>query len=343
MSTTLQPRVSIVTPVFNEAGYLAECVESILAQTYENWDYTIVDNCSTDGTLEVASRYAAQDRRIRVHRHDSLLKVIPNHNAALRQVSANCKYCKVVFGDDWIYPGCLEQMVAVAEANPSVGIVGAYALEGARVAWTGLEYPSSVVTGLEICRRHFLDGLHVFGSANAVLYRADLVRARDQFYNEANIHADTEVCFDLLKTCDFGFVHQVLTYTRVRSASLRTGTDELETWYSCMLQLLVKHGPAYLTREECDVLLARHVAAYYRFLGKSLMLGRNKEFWDRHKEGLSKAGIAFSRLRAVKGALETVISGIANPGETVQRMLRSKRTLRLLGRTDDGAQALGTR
>jgi glycosyltransferase involved in cell wall biosynthesis len=218
MDTASEPRVSIVTPVYNEAGYLAECIESVLAQTYQNWDYIIVDNCSTDGTLEVALRYAERDRRIRIHRNGQFLGVIPNHNAALRQISAASKYCKFVFGDDWLFPCCLEQMVAVAEAHPSVGVVGAYALEAQRVAWTGLDYPSSVVNGPEICRRHLLDGLHVFGSANAVLYRADLVRARDPFYNEANIHADTEICFELLKTCDFGFVHQVLTYTRVRSA-----------------------------------------------------------------------------------------------------------------------------
>ena len=212
MKTASQPLVSIVTPVYNEAEYLSECIESILAQTYQNWDFTIVDNCSTDGSLEVARRYAAKDRRIRVHQNQQFLRVIPNHNVALRQIAPESKYCKVVFGDDWIFPNCLQEMVAVAEARPSVGIVGAYALEGQRVAWTGLPYPSPLVCGREICRRHLLEGLYVFGSANAVLYRSDLVRSRDPFYNEANIHADTEVCFALLKTSDFGFVHQILTF-----------------------------------------------------------------------------------------------------------------------------------
>ena len=60
MNTASEPLVSIVTPVYNEAEYLAECIESILAQLYQNWDYTIVDNCSTDGSVEVARRYAAK-------------------------------------------------------------------------------------------------------------------------------------------------------------------------------------------------------------------------------------------------------------------------------------------
>ena len=75
-----QPFVSIVTPVHNEAEYLSQCIESILAQTYQNWDYTIVDNCSSDGSLEIANRYAAKDPRIRVVKNPELLRAIPNHN-----------------------------------------------------------------------------------------------------------------------------------------------------------------------------------------------------------------------------------------------------------------------
>src|SRR5580704_5209959 len=108
MNTASEPLVSIVTPVYNEAEYLAECIESVLAQTYQNWDYTIVDNCSSDGSVEVARRYAAGDRRIRIHQNKQFLSAIPNHNAALRQISLESKYCKIVFGDDWIFPNCLE-------------------------------------------------------------------------------------------------------------------------------------------------------------------------------------------------------------------------------------------
>jgi glycosyltransferase involved in cell wall biosynthesis len=159
MGSEFEPRVSIVTPAYNDDAYLAECIESVLAQTYQNWDYTIVDNCSTDGSVEIAHRYAAKDSRIRVQQNSQFLRAISNHNAALRQISPESKYCKIVFADDWIFPNCLEQMVALAEAHPSVGIVSAYALDGDKVAWAGLPYPSTVVCGREICRRHLLDRL----------------------------------------------------------------------------------------------------------------------------------------------------------------------------------------
>ncbi len=335
MKTASQPLVSIVTPVYNEAEYLSECIESILAQTYQNWDFTIIDNCSTDGSLEVARRYAAKDRRIRIHENQEFLQAIPNHNVALRQISPESKYCKVVLGDDWIFPNCLEQMVTLAESHPSVGIVGAYALEGQRVAWTGLPYPSAVVGGREICRRHLLEGLYVFGSANAVLYRADLVRSRDPFYSEDNIHADTEVCIALLKTCDFGFVHQVLTFTRVRSDSLSTISQGLQTSLASMLQLLVTHAPDYLTREESKARLARHLSEYYRFLGKSLILGRDTRFWNYHKEELAKAGLGFSRARLAKGALTALCNAVLNPTNIVESLLQGKYNRGLIGSKRD--------
>ena len=324
MNTASQPLVSIVTPVYNEARYLPECIESVLAQSYENWDYTIIDNCSTDGSAEIARRYAAKDPRIRIHQNRQFLPVIQNHNVALRQISPESKYCKVVLGDDWIFPNCLEEMVALAEAHPSVGIVGAYALEGQRVAWTGLPYPSSMVNGHEICRRHFLEQLYVFGSANAVLYRGDLVRARDPFYNDGNIHADTEVCFTLLRTSDFGFVHQILTFTRVRPGSLATISEDRQTCFASMLQLLITYGTDYLTREESEAWLAQHLSEYYRFLGKSLLLGHDKTFWDYHKGELIKAGVGFSRICLAKGLLQTLSNAALNPLDTVGKLLDKK-------------------
>ena len=59
-----QPQVSVITPVYNGEEFLSECIQSVLSQTYQNWDYTIVNNRSTDRTLEIAQSYAARDPRI---------------------------------------------------------------------------------------------------------------------------------------------------------------------------------------------------------------------------------------------------------------------------------------
>jgi glycosyltransferase involved in cell wall biosynthesis len=324
MDSRSLPLVSIVTPVYNNEEYLAECIESVLAQTYQNWDYTIVNNCSTDGSAEIARRYAAKDQRIRVHDNDRFLRAIPNHNVALRQISSESDYCKMVFADDWIFPHCIEQMVAVAEEHPSAGIVSAYVLDGGMVTCTGLPYRSSLFGGREICRQHFLNGQDVFGSPNCILYRADVVRSHDPFYNETNLHADTEVCLTLLATYDLGFVHEVLTFTRKRPGSLTSMSKDLRTYYAGALHNLVTHGPTFLSPDEFEACRDRLLAGYYNFLAVSLMRGRHdKKFWNYHRRKLAES-VGFSRTHLAGATLARLCKALLNPYETIEKLREGK-------------------
>jgi len=321
MSPRPLPRVSVVTPVYNDAAYLAECIESVLAQTYQNWDYTILDNCSSDGSLEIARRYAAEDARIRVEVNHQTLRAISNHNVALRLISMESKYCKIVFADDWIFPQCLEQMVLLAEEHPSVGVVGAYGLQDHEVMWTGLPYYSGLIPGHWVCRQLFLTGMYVFGTSTSVLYRSDLVRKRQSFYNEGNFHADMEACIELLKTCDFGFVHQILTFKRVQPGSLRAISEDFGTLRTGYLQSLVSHGRDFLTGKEFEVCLRRCIREYYSFLAASLLRGRrDKKFWGYHKRKLAEAGVGLSWGRLAGAVLVRVVRAVLNPYETAQKL-----------------------
>lgn len=324
MQAGSEPLVSIVTPVYNEAKYLQECIESVLGQTYQNWEYTILDNCSKDGSLDIAQRYAAMDRRIRVCRNSTLLPAIPNHNAALRLISPASEYCKVVFGDDLIFPECLERMVELGERHPTAGIIGSYYLEGERVMCAGLPHTTELVSGADVCRRHLLERLYLWGSANSVLYRARLVRSRDPFYNEAHIHSDTEVCFELLRGSDFGFVHQVLSFTRPRPGSLNTVSMDRGTDVAAMLYLMSTYGPVYLAPEEKTECVQDHLKAYYRYLGKKWLLGRDKAFWELHRGQMAEAGVRLSRLSVIWGALAEVGKAVVTPNRAISALRKER-------------------
>src|SRR4051812_44675555 len=111
----MKPLVSILTPVYNGEEFFVEAIESVLKQTYENFEYIIINNCSKDRTLEIATAYAAKDSRIRVHDNKTFVGVIENHNIAFGLMSPEAKYCKVVSADDFIFPECVASLVQAAE------------------------------------------------------------------------------------------------------------------------------------------------------------------------------------------------------------------------------------
>lgn len=339
-----EPLVSIVTPVYNGEAYLAECIESVLAQTYQRWEYIIVNNCSTDGTLKVAERFAALDGRIRVYTNPQLLDIIANHNRAFRLISADSKYCKVVSADDWLFPECIVRMVKLAEANSSVGVVGSYQLSGSgtnwenwRVRWTQIPFQMSVVPGREACRLRLLGGPYVFGTPSSCLYRSDLVRKWEAFYPNATAEGDTSGCFRCLLESDLGFVHQVLCYERVHEAAISAECRRLNTYVSSWLGDLVDYGPACLTDAEFAARLKIILAFYYRFLAKSAFRRKDEKFWEYHRKRLAECGYSLSRLRLIGAVCEEVADVVLNPKLTIEgwarRWVVRRRQLRLSSNT----------
>ena len=74
--------VSIITPAYNAAAYIAETIESVLAQTYTNWEMLIANDCSKDNTSEIVQSYAAKDKRIK------LINLKQNSGAAVARNTA---------------------------------------------------------------------------------------------------------------------------------------------------------------------------------------------------------------------------------------------------------------
>ena len=87
MSAHNQPLVSILTPVCDGEAYLEECIESVLSQTYHNWEYIIFNNNSGDRTLEIAEQYQKRDSRIQVYSSERRLPFIASYNKAFGLIS----------------------------------------------------------------------------------------------------------------------------------------------------------------------------------------------------------------------------------------------------------------
>jgi len=335
MSDQHEPFVSFVTPVYNGEAYLNECIESVLAQTYQNWEYVIVNNCSDDGTLAVAERYRKKDRRIRVYSNEAVLPIIASHNRAFRLISPDSKYCKVVSADDYIFPECADRMVKLSESNPSVGIVVAYQLSGGEGVWyvrnVGLPLSQTVVAGHEICRAHLLGMLNVFGNPTSAMYRSDLIRNAEEFFPNQTQEADISACFEHLRYADFGFVHQVLAHERIHDLRATTASLETNAYVSAAIGDCQTYGDWYLTRQERDVRIEELMNEYYTYLSASVLKFKDRKFWDYHARRLHELGFPRDPWKLYTGTAIKLIDLLLNPKETTRIVRRRLRVRRALG------------
>ena len=113
--------ISIVLPVYNGEKYLRESIDSILRQTYQNWELLILDDCSTDGSATIAKEYAARDARICYYRNDTNLQLPRNLNKGFSLAKGD--YLTWTSDDNRYRPQALEKMAAALKADPEAQFV----------------------------------------------------------------------------------------------------------------------------------------------------------------------------------------------------------------------------
>lgn len=290
MAKSNSPLVSILTPVYNGEKYLVECIESVLAQDYCNWEYHIVNNRSTDRTLEIAESFAARDDRIRVSTNRDFVSMPENFNNAFGKVCGASRYFKVVCADDWILPECVSKMVRFAEEHPSVGILTCHQQSGGTVRWAELPPSTIVLGGRRACRLALLEGAQIFGCPTSSLYRADLLGLGKPFFPNLRPHSDTSACYEFLQHCDFGIVHEILAVERLHEDQISAHIETYAAGELAYIEGLLEYGPRYLSDNELRNRLDEVFAQYYRGLGGALLKLKGNEFWNRQKSRLSEMG-----------------------------------------------------
>ena len=161
MTTNRTPRLGIGLPVYNGATYLAEAIEALLGQTYEDFELIISDNASTDATEDICRQYAAQDARIRYIRQPRNIGGLLNHNVVF-------EYCrselfKWAADDDLYGRDLVERCVAALDEHPDVVLAHSWTAvinSGGEVV-QAIEYPlatSSVAAPVRFRSMLFDDG-----------------------------------------------------------------------------------------------------------------------------------------------------------------------------------------
>jgi glycosyltransferase involved in cell wall biosynthesis len=321
------PLVSVVTPFYNTAEYLEECIRSVLAQDCADFEYLLCDNASDDGSSEIARRYAAQDSRIRYLRFEDHVPQVRNYNRALTFIHPHSRYCKVVQADDLLEAECLSAMVSVAHAHPTAGLVVGFYRQGDVIRTDGWPELRQLWHGREVARGKLLHDHFPTGSPTSVMYRADLVRRRlPDFYAPDRYSEDTDVEFDILAESELAFVPRVLSFLRTDDRSISGSVRRFSPWYVFRVVTVQRHGPRFLEEPALAQLRHRVETDYLNFLGRSLLKLEPPAFWAYHAGALSTVGRRLPRAAIAAAAFRELARHLSSPAESLRKIIRGGRS-----------------
>lgn len=219
------PRVSLCIPAFQAERYLQATIDSVLAQTYGNFEVVIVDNGSSDGTRAIVENI--DDDRVRVIRNPTTLPLVDNFNLAVQHCRG--EFVKLVCADDILEPECVAAQAEILESHPDVALVSArtdFIDDEGRllVRARGLGGVVGRRSGERVVRRIVRSGSNPVGAPVAAMFRrSDFDRCGGFIGGDLVFAMDMDLWVRLLRQGDFVGIPTTLAAFRIRSGST-TGT-----------------------------------------------------------------------------------------------------------------------
>ena len=168
------PKISVCIPSYNCAPFLADAIDSVLAQSYSDFELLIIDDCSTDSSAEIIAGYAERDPRIVFLRNESNLGMVANWNRCIEL--ARGEYIHYLFADDlFASPECLDKMLRVIESDPAISlVVSARNIidEDSRIKRVASHFrDKKIAPGTEVIRRCLYEARNLIGEPSVVMFR----------------------------------------------------------------------------------------------------------------------------------------------------------------------------
>jgi glycosyltransferase involved in cell wall biosynthesis len=222
MVAVKSPSVSVLIPTYNYARFLAEAVESVLMQDFQDFELLIVDDDSADNTAEVVKPFCSRDARVRFSVNSVNLGMVNNWNHCLRR--ARGEYIKFLFGDDKLSdPHALSKMIALLRKNPSAVLAASARTildEKSSVTDVWRPLPDGCHNGREIIAACLIEHGNLIGEPSSVLFRKKA--AQRGFDAKLMQIVDVEMWFHLLENGNLAYTREPLCafrqHTRQQSA-----------------------------------------------------------------------------------------------------------------------------
>lgn len=258
-----QPLVSVLMTAYNREKYIAQAIESVLASTFQDFELIIVDDGSTDATVEIARRYVS-DPRVQVHVNPKNLGDYPNRNHAAEM--ARGKYLKYVDSDDYLYPHGLAVMMACMEHFPNAG------LGLSRPAIADQPYPVQL-TPLEAYREHFFESVFLANAPLSAIIKHAAFRAVGGFSGTPYI-GDSELWLKLAARYPVVKLPRDLAWWRLHvGQEFQQGQRDYPLLIFQMMREALNDSACPLSHEEAAVALRRLRQHYARVIMSSLAHG----------------------------------------------------------------------
>lgn len=233
------PRVSIGLAVYNGDEYLRSAIDSILAQTFTDFELVISDNASTDDTQAICREYAAEDPRVRYHRNEENIGGANNENLTFEM--ARAPYFRLAAHDDRLAPTLIERCVDVLDTDPDVVLchAGAVSIDaddvehGAVYREEGTESRPSERLGSLCMREHWCE-------ATYGLIRSDVLRRTQLQKNYTN--SDRVLLCELALHGPFHLVREPLFYKRYHQGNEYKDWRGRMAWFDPSLSASGKSG-----------------------------------------------------------------------------------------------------
>jgi len=221
MQTELPPAVSVAIPVYNGEAYLAQAIESVLAQSFTGFELIVCDNASSDRTMEIAQSYA--DPRIRILQNPRNIGFGPNWNRCLCE--ARGRYIKILPHDDLLHPRCLEEQAGILDGDDDGTIALVFSARriigpsGRSIMTRGALGQGARFTGAAMARQTARKGTNPIGEPGAVLFRSSAARAAGPFNEARSFVIDIDYWLRLLKHGDALYMPETLASFRISPSS----------------------------------------------------------------------------------------------------------------------------
>jgi glycosyltransferase involved in cell wall biosynthesis len=237
--------LSVIVPNFNHAKYLPDCLDSIVKQLYKPVEILIIDDASTDGSLEVISHYQQSYPGIRVVKNTKNEGVIPTVNKALELVSGN--YVAFCAADDIFLPDFFSSQMAFFKQHPQLGLSCADACSFTdqkpylfKKTSLDLGFESRVINPNEL--EQILWGKAFWIPSHATIYRTDLIKRYGKFDTKLKHLCDWFLNYQIAFRHPIGYIPKPFAAVRVVSqsygATIRRDKKSQEEVFSYLLHLL---------------------------------------------------------------------------------------------------------